>query len=111
MRAQFRVLGCNDSPYLSPAIYRGRGRVLDGIVAVGDRFTHLRCRFTAEQEQTDDSVCVVDLIVQRILFYGRYINRLDSGMTCEIEFSGDLSIRLGPDDVLMGESRSRTASD
>jgi hypothetical protein len=85
------------------------GDVIDGVVAVGDRFSSLRHRFDDEKAgpgEVEEAEEAVDLVVARILFYGKYVNKTSAPYAVEIEFSGDFAVRLAPWDVLTGESQT-----
>jgi hypothetical protein len=67
-------------------------------IQVGDRLVT-----SAGADEADGA-----LRVERILTYGKYLNRLDTGMTGELALSGLLAMELHGGSELRGESETST---
>lgn len=81
------------------------GRVLRGPLVVGDSISRVCDKWTGDGECDDACRCErATLTVERILLYGNFVNVIDAGFGVEVEFAGDLAVRLGPMDVLVGVS-------
>ena len=85
------------------------GRVCGGDIRVGDRFT---VEYRSEYHNENDEVWSelffaqpIDLKVARIEAYGREFEEISSGMTCLLEFEGDIS-SISPR-ALIGDEHTR----
>lgn len=81
------------------------GRVYEGVIQIGDRFSLLERQGLPGDEGNSFRVAI-DLKVERINLYRCDMNQVSAGMTAGLELSGDLNLRLGPRDQLVGESRN-----
>ncbi|MES2470600.1 MAG: hypothetical protein V4675_25120 [Verrucomicrobiota bacterium] len=85
------------------------GRVCGGDIRVGDRFT---AEYRSEHHKDEDEAWSelfftkpIDLKVSRIEAYGRGFEEISSGMTCLLEFEGDIS-NIAPR-ALIGDEHTR----
>lgn len=89
------------------------GRVCGDDIRIGDRFT---AEFRLGSHITDDEACSeliftqpIDLKVVRIEAYHREFQEISSGMTCLLEFEGDIT-RIAPR-ALIGDEHTRDCRD
>ena len=72
------------------------GRMINGILRTGDVFDTLCCYiFTDGLTKGDNSIEVlheekISIKVQKICFYGHYVDEIDAGVTGRVFFTGDL---------------------
>ena len=76
-------------------------RILNGTVAVGDRFSLLSSSHDGTDSANDTSV---DLTVLEIGAYRKSFSCIDTGMTCQLKLGFDSPPRLSTRDFLLGSS-------